>query len=599
MVLLSDYVINFLVAKKINDIFLVSGGGIMYLVDAVGKNKKIRYISNHHEQASATCAEAYARVKNKISACLVTTGPGGTNAITGVAGAWVDSVPMIVISGQVKREIIADYSKVRQMGPQEINIVDIVRPITKYAKTVMDPNEIKYELEKAFYFATSGRPGPVWLDVPLDVQSSLINEKKLKGFAPPVLPNNKDKLRKNIFSAIELLKASKRPVIITGYGIRIARAERKIAKLLKILKAPIITNLNGIDIVSHDEPMFMGIYGAGGYRRANFVLQNADLVLSIGSGLNVVCTGFNFEGFAPKAKKIAVNIDEEVLKQAMIKIDLPIVSDAGDFLDELIKQLIHVKLSISSKWIETCRLWKKKYPTIVEDFYKDKKHVNSYVFFDKLSDLIPADCILTTGIGLDVVSFYQSFRVKKNQRAFVNKNFGQMGWCLPATIGACVANGRKKVVCVTGDGSFQLNIQELATIDYHRLPIKIFLFNNKGYKSIRDTQNSLFEGRLVGADESSGVTNPDFKKITEAYNIAYENIENNNEISEKITKVLKKKGPILCEVNIAPDQIRMPRATTFMDKDGKLKSRPLEDMFPFLPREELHYNMHLFDKEEE
>lgn len=595
---LSDYLIEFLVKKGIKDIFLVSGGGIMYLLDAVERNKKIKYISNHHEQASATSAEAYARVKNHISACLVTTGPGGTNAITGIAGAWVDSIPIIIISGQVKKEIIADYSKTRQIGPQEINITDMVKPITKYAVTILRPETIKYHLEKAFYLSINGRPGPVWLEIPLDVQSAQINEKKLKGFLPPLKKmKGNTNFNKNIAKTIYLLKNAKRPVVIAGHGVRLAGAEKEIIKLINKLKVPVITNLNGIDIIPHNNIHFMGIYGPGGYRSANLVLQNSDLILSIGSGLNVVCTGFDFKRFAPKAKKIAVNIDKGVLSQAKIEIDLPIKSDAKEFLRELIKRVNKEEFYFSKKWLNVCNYWKKKYPLIVKEFYRDEKHVNSYVFYDILSGLIPSNYILTTGIGLDVVSFYQAFRVKDNQRAFVNKNFGQMGWCLPATIGACIANNRKDVVCVTGDGSFQLNIQELATIDYYKLPIKIFVFNNKGYKSIRDTQNNLFNGRLIGADNTSGVSNPNFKKIAEAYNLKYEKIMNNNQLKNKIQKVLETKGPIICEVNIAYDQIRMPRSATYKDKNGVLHSRPLEDMFPFLPREEVRKNMHMFDKE--
>jgi len=596
MIRLADYVIDFLVKKGIEDIFLVSGGGIMYLLDAVGRNKKMRYISQYHEQACAMAAEAYARLRNHISACLVTTGPGSTNAVTGVAGAWVESIPMIVISGQIKRETIADYSRMRQLGLQEINIVDIVQPITKYAKTIMQPETITYELEKAFYEATAGRPGPVWINIPLDVQGAMIDETKLKHYhLTPKNQNYKKSLKKAVKETIEMLKKAKRPVLIAGFGIRLAHAEKLLKELIVKLKAPVLVSNNSLDLMSENHPLFMGRYGPAGQRKANFVLQTADLVLSIGASLNVTSTGFNFKGFAPKAKKIMVNIDQGELCRPTLKIDFPIQADAKDFMEELLSKMKNSTFKFSHRWYEACRIWKKRYPTIVSDFFKNKKHVNSYVFMDKLSDLLTTKDVLVTGIGLDVVSFYQAFKVKKNQRAFCNKNNGNMGYCLPGSIGACVGNERKRTVLVTGDGSIQFNIQELNTIKYYKLPIKIFIFNNKGYKSIRDTQNNLFEGRLVGADEHSGVTNPDFKKLAGTYNFSYGYILNNQEIDKRIKEALRIPGPTLYEVNIAYDQVRMPRVVSYRRPDGTLESKPLEDMSPFLPTEEIYKNMHMFD----
>jgi len=597
MIRLSDYVIDFLAEKGIRDVFLVSGGMIMYLLDSVGKNKRINYISNNHEQASTIGAESYARVKNAIGVSLVTSGPGSTNAITGVAGAWVDSIPTITISGQIKKELIANYSKMRQLGPQEINIIDIIRPITKYAITIMDPNNIKYELEKAFFYATSGRPGPVWVNIPLDIQGAMISEKRLRSFTPPKTNNkSKSKLYKQVKKTIELLSDSQRPVLIAGNGIRLSHGEKVFTRLIDTLKIPLLVHINGLDLIPYNHPYFMGQFGPSGYRRGNLVLQNSDFVLSIGASLNVASTGFNFEGFAPKAKKVMINIDKGEFTKPTIKIDLGIESDAKLFIEEFMKQIKNIRRSQTSKWLEICKLWIKKYPTIIEEFTKDEYHVNSYVFFDKLSDILSTQDILTTGIGLDVVSFYQAFRVKKNQRAFVNKNFGGMGWCIPAAIGTCVANNRNRVVCVTGDGSFQFNIQELSTISYYDLPIKLFVFNNKGYKTIRDTQTSLFDGRFVGSNETSGVKNPNFKLIASAYDLTYGYIKNNSEIAEKVKEALEVKGPTLYEVNVAFDQMRAPRASSYRRGDGKLESRPLEDMFPFLSREEFYENMHMFDK---
>ncbi|MFA6081573.1 MAG: thiamine pyrophosphate-binding protein [Patescibacteria group bacterium] len=594
MTLLSDYVIDFLVKKGIKDIFLVSGGGIMYLLDSVGRNKRIRYVANYHEQASATAAESYARVKNSVGACLVTTGPGSTNAITGVAGAWLDSIPMIVISGQVKRELIADYLRTRQIGPQEINIIDMVKPITKYAVTVMDQDKIKYELEKSFYMATSDRPGPVWINIPLDIQGSMIDERKLKGFIMPRIKKDDKYTKSKVKKVIDLLNKSKRPVIIAGQGVRLSGGMKLLEELISFTKIPTLLPFNGIDLLSEDNKYLMGKFGPGGTRCGNFVLQNSDLILSIGASLNVASTGFDYNHFGFGAKKIMVNIDSQEIETKKIKINLSVVSDAREFIRELLLQLKTTKYSSNKKWLDVCNYWKKKYPLITKEYYENKKYVNSYVFFDKLSELLDPTDVLTTGIALDATGLYQTFKVKKGQRAFVNKNFGQMGWSLPAAVGANVGNGRKRTVCVTGDGSFMVNVHELETIKHYKLPIKIFVFNNGGYESIRYTQDNLFHGRLVGSDKTTGVSNPDFNLLAKAHSLPYVKINNNGEIIKKIKEVLKITGPVLCEVNIDYKQKRMPKAASFKRSDGKIESKPLEDMWPFLPKEEIEKNMSFF-----
>jgi len=593
-ILLSDYVIDFLVKKGVKDVFLVSGGGIMYLLDSIGRNKNIRYFTNHHEQASSIAAESYARLKNCPGVCFVTAGPGATNAITGVAGAWVDSIPMIIISGQVKRDLISDYRILRQKGPQEINIIPMVKPITKYAVTVIYPYKIRYELEKCFYEVTHGRPGPVWLDVPLDVQGSLIFEKKLKGFKPQ--KTNKDDLtiKEKIMKVIVMLSNSKRPVLILGNGIRLSHGEKILKKLIDKLKIPVLLPINAMDLIPENHPYMMGKFGPFGQRRGNFTLQNSDLILSIGASLNVTSIGFNLQGFAPKAKKIMINIDKGELTKNIIKIDLGIETDAKKFIMDFLNLSENIKFKFSETWIKTCRFWKEKYQNITPDYLIDKKHVNSYVFFDKLSDLIKAKDVITTGIALDICSLYQVYKVKDNQRVYVNKNFGAMGWSLPAAVGANIANSQQRTICVTGDGSFIVNIHELGTIRYYNLPIKIFIFNNQGYESIRYTQNNLFEGRLVGSDEKTGVSNPDFRFLAKTYKLPYEIINNNQEITTKIKKVLKTKGPVLCEVNISYNQRRMPRVVSYKRQDGVLESKSLEDMWPFLPKAEMKKNMSFF-----
>jgi len=588
MVKVSDYVIDFLEKKGIKDVFMVAGGGIMHLVDSVGRSKKIKYIANHHEQASAIAAESYSRLTNDIGVCLVTTGPGATNAITGVAGAWVDSIPMLVISGQVKRELIADYKKVRQVGPQEINIVGMVKGITKYAKTIMEPETIKYELEKAFYEAKNGRPGPVWLDIPLDVQGEIVDEKKMDSFMAPKVSVD-ETLDKKIDQVIDLLKKSQRPVIIAGNGIRLSGGCQLFRKLILKLKVPVVLPINGMDLLEESNKYLLGKFGPFGQRRGNFVLQNSDLVLSIGASLNVASTGFDYKNFAPRAKKIFVNIDRGE-SHKKIKFNSVIIADANVFLSTLLKKI--KKNSFSYKgWITQCVYWKKKYPSIEPFMLEDKDHVNSYIFFDVLSNFLAEDDILVTGIALDAMGMYQSYGVKRNQRAYVNKNYGQMGWDLPASIGASVVDRNKKVILVAGDGSIQMNIQELETIKYYQLPVKIFIFNNKGYESIGATQNNLFSGNLVGADIGSGVSNPNFKFVAKSHNLRYYHIDKNASLKKVFSKVLVEEGPCLCEVNINFLQKRTPRTITSRDSNGILRSSSLENMYPFLSNEEVESNL--------
>jgi len=569
----------------------------MHLLDSVGKNKNIKYISNYHEQASSICAESYSRMKNHFGACLVTTGPGSTNAITGILGAWLDSIPLIVLSGQVKTQIIANYKKLRQLGPQEANIIPMVTPITKYAVTVTNPKTIKYHLEKAYFLSKSGRPGPVWINIPLDVQGGQIDKNDLISFYPPKHKKNYAYLKEQVDKTLLFLKEAKRPILILGNGTRLSNSLPILHQLINKLKIPILLPFNGLDLISTSHPLLAGKFGPVGQRRGNFALQNSDLILAIGASLSITSTGFNFNNFAPNAKKIMVNIDRQELFKNTVKIDLPVQVDATDFITELLPRLNNFQPEYPSTWLKTIRHWKEKYPDIIPEFFQDKKHVNSYVFFDKLSARLTKNDTVITGNSLDALGLYQSFKVKMGQRAYTNVNSGPMGWCLPGAIGACVGNGRKRTILITGDGSIQFNIQELNTVSYYKLPIKIFILNNQGYESIRSTQDNFFEGRYVGSDINSGVKNPDFKSLSKAYGIPYEKIQSNNELESKIKTVLKTVGPILCEVNLSSTQGRHPKASSYRRPDGKLESKPLEDMYPFLPKEEVQQNMHLFDKD--
>lgn len=594
--LLSDYVIEFLVEKGIHDIFLVSGGGIMYLLDSVGRNPGIRYYCNYHEQACTIAAEGYARIRNGVGACLVTTGPGAANAISALPAAWVDSIPLIVITGQVKRELIADYDKIRQIGPQEANTVGMAEPVTKYAKSIRNPETIRYELEYAYSQATSGRPGPVLLEIPVDVQGAQIEPERLQGYTPSESPRLKGQLTQDVKKVLETIRSAKRPILVCGNGIHRARAGGLLRSVLDCLRIPIALPLTAKDIIEEDHPLNIGVFGTAGQRRANFAIQNSDCLVALGAGLNTQKIGFNVQGFAPKARKIFVDIDEAQLKYQVLRPDYAVQADAGEFLGEMLRQLEGSPYSASSKWLEACVMWKARYPLLMNEYFDDHEHVNSYVFFDRLSEALESDDVVVTGDALDVASLFQSFRLRRNQRT-ITSGWGAMGWCLPLAIGASVGHRKQRVICVTGDGSFQFNSQELLTISHYRLPIKIFIFNNKGYSNIRGTQDSFFERRYVGADPSSGVANPDYRKLACAYEFPYLYLATNAELENGIKTALAEEGPGLCEVNISADQRILPKASAFRRPDGTFESRPLEDMAPFLTREEIWENMHLFDDE--
>lgn len=600
MIKLSDYVIDSLVQHGVRDIFLVSGGGIMHLVDSVGRHPDLNYICNFHEQASAIAAEGYARVKNSLAACLVTTGPGATNALSGVAGAWFDSIPVIVLSGQVRIPLIADYARLRQLGPQEVNVLPMAREVTKYAVSVREPLSVRRELERSFSAAVTGRPGPVWIEFPLDVQAAMIEESRLD--APsPAEREPRESASPDLVGAVkivtEALLTARRPAFIFGNGVRLAGAERALARLLERSRVPILLPLGGMDLVPEDFPEHMGAFGPVGRRSSNFALQNCDLLLAVGASLAISAIGFNAAAFAPRAKKILVNVEEGELRKGNVSADLVIRADARDFLDALVAELGNRSLTGTERWLEACRDWKKRYPPVPEEALAESGFVNSYAFVDSLSDCATGEDVIVTGNSLDACSIYQAFRVKRGQRVLFNVNYGAMGWDLPAAVGAAVANRPARTILVTGDGSIQFNVQELQTVRQNDLPIKIFVFNNDGYESIRTTQTAYFEGRFVGSDRASGIGNPDFEKLAGAYGLPFTRIRTNGELPT-IRRFLEEEGPGVCELLLSPTQGRNPRVTSVRREDGTMESRSLEDMHPFLPREEIWRNMHLFDDED-
>lgn len=593
MIKLSDYVIDFITSLGVDTIFLLPGGGCMHLVDSIGRNQKLNYVCCLHEQAASIAADGYAQYRNDLGIALVTTGPGGTNAITGVAGSWIDSTPVLVISGQVKRKDMMTGKGVRQMGVQEVDIISLVKTITKYAVTVTEPETIRYHLEKAVYLAKNGRPGPVWIDIPLDVQASIIEKKSLEGFKPESKVSDENKIISSfVEKTINLLNNSKRPVIFAGRGIRLAKAEKEFLKLIEALKIPVLLTWRLIDIIPEEHEFNFGRPGTIASRYANFILQNADLLITIGARLDLVQVGYNYKNFASKAKKIIVDIDEAEIKKIDTEIDLPIVADAKVFLNEFLKHIDTIKSIDRSAWLKKCKSWKEKYPVILPEYLKESDFVNTYALVDALSDLLSENDVIVPGSSGSCSEItYQAFRIKQGQRLINSPGLGSMGFGLPQSIGVCLASGRKRTISIVGDGGLQHNIQELETLKRLNLPVKLFVLNNNGYAAIRNTHRRFFEGRLVCCDPSSGLTLPDTCKIASAYGIKAVRISEQKNLKERVKEVLDISGPVVCEVMIDPDLQTAPRLSSFVREDGTIESRPLEDLWPFLDREEFEREM--------
>jgi len=593
LVKVSDYIFSVLKDKGYNDIFLVTGGGSMHLNDSIRK-LKMNYICNHHEQASAMAAESYARVKNDLGICVVTTGPGGTNTITGVAGAWLDSIPVLFISGQVKtNNLKTKYVGLRQYGVQELGIVEIVRSITKYAVMVDKPEDIKYHLEKAIYLAKNGRKGPVWLDIPLDIQGAIINTDSLRDFDPKEVEEKLDRgfLKNQIDEVICSIKKAKRPIIVAGLGIRMSNAHKEFRQLIDKLNIPVVTSLRSHDVIPSDHPLFAGRFGTIGDRSGNFTVHNSDLVIVLKARLTLRDTGYETDSFAPNAKKIVVDIDKSIFDKPTLKPHLGIVMHVKEFINELLIKINSTKLPDFSSWVLMTKNWQKKYPVALSEYKKQTKFVNSYYFVDILSELMNENSIVVTGVGSVLVSVAQAIKIKEGQRLCVNIGCASMGYDLPAVIGAYFASHNKRIILITGDGSLMMNLQELQTIVHHKFPVKIFVINNKGYHAIRTTQKTFFNSEYMGSSLETGLSFPDFIKISKAFKIPGIQIKNHKNIKNKLKKILKRKGPVFCEVLMDPDQLIIPKSVSVMDKNGKIISKPLADMYPFLNREELKSNM--------
>lgn len=586
----SEYIMDFLVNKGANKIFMITGGQAMWLDDAVFKNKKIKYICTHHEQAAGMAAEAYGRITGKLGIALVTAGPAAINVLNGVVGGWTDSSPMLVISGQAPLSYVQyqQKNKIRQYGIQGINIKPIMEKVVKFFVTVDDPSLIKYYMQKAYYLATSGRKGPVWIDVPLDIQNTTVPEKFLKEFTPEKEKND-NILKIKVAKTLALIKKSERPIILAGQGIRSGKAVNEFYKLIDKMPIPVLTSRLGIDLINSDHKLYIGRPGNYGERAAHFAIQNSNLIIVLGSRLATALVGHNPKDFGRNAKKIVVDIDEEELNKPSVDIYLKINSDIKIFLNELLKQIKPIKLPNFKKWIDKCNEWKIKYPVVLDEYKKDKP-INSYYFTEQLSKLANAKDMVMVDTGSCFHIVCQTWKIKKGQRFLTTGGISSMGYWV-ASIGACVANNYKNTIVITGDGSLQMNIQEFATIKHNNLPIKTFIFNNNGYLLIRQTQKNFMEGRLIGESPDTGVWCPDSLKIANAYGIKAIRIDSLNNIENKIKEVLNYPGPVICEVITSPWQLIIPRTASSKNTEGKLIPKPYEDMFPFLSKEELNSNI--------
>ncbi len=592
---LSDWVFQYVAGLGVSHVFEVTGGGAMHLNDSLGQSG-LEYVCMLHEQAAAMAAESYAKVRNDIGVCLVTTGPGGTNALTGVAGAWLDSTPMLVISGQVKRADLKGNTGVRQMGVQEVDVVAMAAPITKYAVTVLEPNDIRFHMEKAVHLARTGRPGPVWIDIPLDVQGSMIEPSELRGFLPADTPPLRGaatpaKITAAVARTIRMLNASKRPVLLIGNGVRLGNARAEMRELGDALQLPVLTTWPAHDMVPDDHPLMIGRPGPVAPRGANFALQNSDFVLALGARLDLVVTGYAPQNFARAAKKVMVDVDPSELKKMTGTVQLPVCADVKAFIAELMAQLAAIKERKRTKWYARCADWKTKYPVVLPEYRGLSTGVSTYVLAEAISAASASEDVIVSGSsGAGIEIFVLAATLKEGQRLFLTTALGAMGNGIPGVIGACLAHARRRTITVDGDGGLQLNIQELEVIRRLQLPIKLFVLNNDGYASIRTSQSRYF-GRLAGADASSGVTLPALEGVARAYGIPYATITNDHDLTQQVRSLIDAPGPLLIEVKTPREEPRAPSLSSMRRPDGSMVSKPLEDLWPFLPRDEFLANM--------
>ena len=577
---LSDYLVKKLETYGVRHVFMVTGGGAMHLDDSFGQSKKITRIFNHHEQACAIAAEGYARTNGELAVVCVTTGPGGLNCLNGVFGAWTDSAPVLFISGQVKRATtLASCPQIplRQLGDQEVNITRVVGPLTKYARMITDPYDIDAVLDEAVFHALSGRPGPVWVDIPIDVQAAVLDLKKLKKFRTPkpAKPHTEAALRK----AVSLLQKARRPLVVAGQGVRLAGVQKDLLRLLKQTRMPAVTTFNGMDLIPSAHPQFAGRIGTVGQRAGNFTLQNADVILFLGTRNNIRQASYNWENFAKNAQKICVDIDNAELKKPTVRPDVPVCADLKDLLPALVGRL--TRPLGDKNWLAHCQNLRRKYPPLREFTLRADASVHPYLFMQRLGELLPEKARVAASNGTACVAFFQALPAKAGQRLLLNSGDASMGYGLPAALGMCAASG-KPVVCLEGDGSIMMNLQELQTLKTTGLPVKIFIIKNGEYISIIQTQRNFFNGRLTGCNAQSGVEVPDFAQVAKAFGLPVVTARKNRDLTAAVKRTLALKGPAVCVLHCTHDYTFAPKLSARKLPDGTMVSPSLEDMFPFL-----------------
>lgn len=595
MIRVADYITQFLAAHGIRHVFMVTGGGAMHLNDAFGRCQGIEVICCHHEQACAMAAESYFRVTNRLAAVNVTTGPGGTNAITGVYGAHMDSMGMIVVSGQVKWETLVRSTNLplRQLGDQEVDIIRMVEGINKYAVLVKDPATIRYHLERALHLATSGRPGPVWLDVPINVQATKIDPTALSGYDPcedAILFETVD-LTAAVADVVKRMASAKRPVIYAGTGIRLAGQYENFLRLVERMGVPVVTAWNSNDLLPDQHPYYAGRPGSLGNRGGNFAVQNADFLLILGSRLNIRLVSYNWENFARSAYKVMVDVDAAELKKPTLRIDHRVHADLRNFIPAMESATASWKPH-HADWVSWCKDRLARFPVALPEYWQGANNVNPYCFMDRLFAQLKENDVVACGDGTACVTAFQAAIIQPGQRLFHNSGCAPMGYDLPAAIGAAIAlPDRERVICLAGDGSIMMNLQELQTIVGRKLPVKIFVLNNSGYHSIRQTQANFFPDNIVGCGTDSGLSFPDFGKVAEAFGLPFQRCERHQDLETAIAATLSVPGAALCEVLLDLRQPFAPKLSSRKLDDGRMITAPLEDMAPFLSREELKQNM--------
>ncbi|WP_256214686.1 thiamine pyrophosphate-binding protein [Pseudomonas sp. RL] len=586
----ADYIMERLACLQVGQVYFLPGGGAMHLNDALGRHPELEPILCLHEQAAAIAAEAAGKLTGGPAACMTTCGPGATNTVTAVLGAWLDSTPVFFISGQVKSADLKNGTGLRMLGVQEADIVSIVEPITKAAVTLTDPSAVAEVFDNLEYAALSGRRGPVWLDVPLDVQAAQVNPATLRRAEPPVETVQPD-ISLAVAQTVALLRQAKRPGIIAGAGIRMAGAVEAFTQLIETAGVPIMPTWLAMDLIEDEHRLYGGRPGSIAPRWANFALQNCDLLIVLGSRLDMALTAYNHAHFAPHAKKVVVDIDAAEIAKLQMPVEVPVVSDVKPFIEALKAQISREPLPSYVDWLARIAEWRKQYPLLQAEHADDSQGVSMYYFTEQLSSLLnEGDVIAPGSSGFASELFLLNLRLKKGQRCFHNRGTGSMGFGIPSAIGACLAAGRKQTICVEGDGGVQLNIQELATLAAQKLPVKCFVINNQGYASIRASQNTHFK-LLVGADASSGLQLPDLALLANAYGVGYARIESHANLEANLQAVLDRNGPVICEVLVQVEEPRVPRVMTRIDESGKPITGALEDLYPFLSREELAQQM--------